>query len=898
MEGADVLRRRSIRRWTVPLVGCGAAIVMVGVAVLSNQAYSAGRLQWWWLVGALVTAAASVWITSAQQRVPPRAVLSVTDARGRPRLLSEVSLVDLGVHPNRFATDEPAPYLPRDVDADLVAALRSPVPVIIVHGARLAGASRSLAHHARRLLPDHRVLVYSPDPDVTVTQLVTHAAGQLAGAAGAVLWLDPLEPAQLAQLDAAVLDGLPRGLRICATAESVVVTGVQVPTRVGEALGRHARLIRLAPLSEPERDALRGLAAYQPVVPVLEESEPPLLGRLLVALDTISEALRTDSDDSTYRQALIRVVTDWQRIGMPGRLDEQLLFDLYSRCWRRLTAARSTAPVSRDRFRAARRWASQPTGARPWLVDAVGGGHTRPHPLLGVLAEEPQQGWATTEAVWNHAARALSGAESIRVALGAYDRGDHRHARQLLATLSPSNLPPDHRATLAAVFVRLAHDLRSAGNSALARRWYTRAVDTGDPGEAPPAMVSLGNLESAAGDLPEALRWYLRAIDTGHPDAAPRAMVNSAIQERERGDLVRARHWYTRAIDTGHIAAAPTAMINLGALENEDGNPDAARHWWSEAVNADPPDLVCKAMVNLGFLANEQGDPDQARQWWESAVGTGNPEALTAMMNLAILKRQQDDPDHARHWYTRIAETGHPELAPEAMQSLAVLENEQGNLDQARHWYLETVATGHPDQAPKAMVNLGALEQRQNDPGKSRGWYIRAVRTDHPDAALMATFNLGVLEEAVGNPNQARQWYTRAIATHHPDVAPKAMFNLAVIEYTQGDPDQARHWYARVVHTEHPEVAPRAMESLGRLERDLGDSSAARRWLAAAATQPHAPLVAARAAVALGHLEDDHGRVEEARRWYEQAAASDSPGIAQEATEALQRLGRRQTDQG
>ncbi|TDC40765.1 tetratricopeptide repeat protein [Micromonospora sp. KC213] len=892
-----MLRRRWMRGWTVPLVGGGAAIVMVGVSVFSNQVYSAGRLQWWWLAGALVTAAASVWITIAQQRVPPRAVLSVVDARGRPRLLSEVSLGDLGVHPNRFATgDEPAPYLPRDIDADLVAALRSPVPVVIVHGSRLAGASRSLAHHARRLLPDHRVLVYSPDPDVTVTQLMTHAAGQLAGAAGAVLWLDSLGPTQLAQMDAAVLDELPRGLRICATTESVVVTGVQVPPRVGEALGRHARLIRLAPMSEPERDALRGLPVYQPIVPVLDEPEPPLLGRLLVALDTISEALQIDSDDSTYRQALIRVVTDWQRVGVPGRLDEQLLFELYSRCWQRLTAARPTVPVSRDRFRAARRWASQPTGTRPWLVDAVAGGHIRPHPLLGVLAEDPQRGWTTTDAVWNHAARALTGTELIRVALGAYDRGDHRHARQLLATVDPATLSPGHRATLAAVFVSLADDQRSAGNTAAARRWYIRAVDTGDPGEAPPAMVSLGDLESAAGNRAGALRWYLRAVDTGHPDAAPFAMVNSAIEERERGDVARARHWYTRAIDTGHVRAAPTAMINLGMLENEDGSPAAARHWWSETVNTGPPDLACKGLSNLGFLAHEQGDPDQARQWWDRAVDTGDPEALTAMINLALLERQQDNLDHARHWYKRIAETGHPELAPEAMQSLAILEAGQGNLDQARHWYLKTVATGHPDRAPKAMVNLGVLTQRQHDPGQARGWYIRALRTGHPDAAPSATFNLGVLEEAVGNLTQARQRYTRAIATDHPDAAPRAMFNLAVIDYAQGFPDQARHWYTRAVHTEHPEVAPKAMEALGRLERDHGDSSAARRWLAAAATQPHEPLLAARAAVALGHLEDDHGRVEDARRWYEQAAASDSHGIAQEATEALQRLHHRQTD--
>ncbi|HET8681660.1 MAG TPA: hypothetical protein VFM54_07275 [Micromonosporaceae bacterium] len=75
-----------------------------------------------------------------------------------------------------------------------------------------------------------------------------------------------------------MLGGLPAGLRICATADTVLVTGAQVPARVGAALREHAVLIGLGPLSEPERQALRDLPAYQPIGPALDEPEPAPAG--------------------------------------------------------------------------------------------------------------------------------------------------------------------------------------------------------------------------------------------------------------------------------------------------------------------------------------------------------------------------------------------------------------------------------------------------------------------------------------------------------------------------------------------------------------------------------------------------------------------------------------------
>ncbi|HET8681661.1 MAG TPA: tetratricopeptide repeat protein, partial [Micromonosporaceae bacterium] len=296
------------------------------------------------------------------------------------------------------------------------------------------------------------------------------------------------------------------------------------------------------------------------------------------------------------------MVTDWQRIGMPGRLDGRLLFDLYGRCWRRLTGARPAAPVSRDRFRDARRWASQPTPTRPWLIDEVAGSHIRPHPLLGVLADDPEHGWATTEAIWNHAAKALTGADRIRLALGAYDRDDYRHTRILLASIDPTNLPPGDLATLVTVFHTIAAHLYTAGHITAARRWFTRAVDTGHPDQAPAAMVNLGNLEAGQGDPDEARRWYGRAAGTCHSYTAPVAMVNLGNLEEEQGNIVEARRWFTRAASTSHPELAPKAILNLGFLEREQGNIVEARRWFTGAVDTAYPDAAPRAMVNLGNL--------------------------------------------------------------------------------------------------------------------------------------------------------------------------------------------------------------------------------------------------------------------------------------------------------
>ena len=58
----------------------------------------------------------------------------------------------------------------------------------------------------------------------------------------------------------------------------------------------------------------------------------------------------------------------------------------------------------------------------------------------------------------------------------------------------------------------------------------------------------------------------LSVIESGDPEQAPRAMVNLGVLLEEQGDVEGARAAYQRAIDSGHPDEAPTAMVNLGVL--------------------------------------------------------------------------------------------------------------------------------------------------------------------------------------------------------------------------------------------------------------------------------------------------------------------------------------------
>ena len=869
------------RRRVVWLGGSTAAVLMVMGGVTTNQVLNNGVWSWPWFAAALMCTVGTVLVerrmTAADQ---PRPVLrrDLVGEGGRPLLVGQITPRQLGVHPSRFGAYGDSPYVERDVDAALVAAMRDGSRrFVVVQGPRLAGTTSALAQAAQTELAEHYMLAFVDDPRLTVEQMIVEGR-RWAVEAGAVLWLDELTPSQLIQLDRALLESMPAGLWILATVHDKNLKGFRTPEHVALLLEEQAVHLTIGTISGHERDAVRAEDVYADLRPILDTDNELLMGRLMVALDQIQNALTLGRDEESADQvSLLRAVTDWYRVAMPVRLTERELKRLYA-AYRAEAAGREHGhdePVSIDRFTRALSWVSaKASPKRPQLVHREETGRSVtwyvPHPLLTVVADDTGQpgAWPVGDPLWTYADRYLTGDQRRDIGYAALDLGANSEACRLL----------DHDDTDVepAALQQVAVWLAQTGEMNAAQIWFMRVIATGHPDEKPLAMVNLGVLEKERGNPDQARRWYTQAIATDHPDEKPKAMVNLGVLEKERGNPDQARRWYTQAIATDHPDEKPKAMVNLGVLEKERGNPDQARHWYTQAIATDHPDQKPLAMINLGLLEGEQGNPDQARHWFTQAIATDHPdEAPGAMISLGVLEKEQGNLDQARHWYTQAIATDHPDEAPGAMVNLGVLEVEQGNPDQARRWWRKAVSTDHPDQKPLAMGNLGLLEDEEGNPDQARHWYTQAIATDHPDEKPKAMVNLGVLEKEQGNLDQARHWYTQAIATDHPDEAPGAMINLGILEIEQGNPDQARRWWRKAVSTDHPDQKPLAMVNLGVLEKERGNPDQARRWFTETIATGH-PVEAPRAERELRELDrlgEAHRRADHFARYGWQAYA-------------------------
>lgn len=193
-------------RRVLRVIAAGALAVAVGVAV--NQVLNGGRWNLWWLVAAVVLAVLSEaldwWLGTRDSEGisagAARPVLWPTLAGddGTPLLLAEVSPRDLGVHSSRFGAEGESPYVRRQADDVLAAALTdNDKRVVIVEGPRLAGATSTLAQAAQTHLPDHLAAGFADDPRVALADLLAQAAqwGRRAshggGSGGVAGWAEP-----------------------------------------------------------------------------------------------------------------------------------------------------------------------------------------------------------------------------------------------------------------------------------------------------------------------------------------------------------------------------------------------------------------------------------------------------------------------------------------------------------------------------------------------------------------------------------------------------------------------------------------------------------------------------------------------------------------------------------
>jgi tetratricopeptide (TPR) repeat protein len=152
-------------------------------------------------------------------------------------------------------------------------------------------------------------------------------------------------------------------------------------------------------------------------------------------------------------------------------------------------------------------------------------------------------------------------------------------------------------------------------------------------------MRDLGLLEQENGDLDQARHWFTEAIATEHPDQAPKAMVNLGALEQEHGDLDQARHWYIQAIAAGHPDQTPHAMVNLGLLEEQQGRADDARGWYIAAVATGHPEHAQQAAGRLGPAPGPRGRVQWVRR--DSGRAGAEPSRWEQKQNAEDHRRAQ-----------------------------------------------------------------------------------------------------------------------------------------------------------------------------------------------------------------------------------------------------------------
>lgn len=809
-----------------------AAVAFGGVAVgvATNQVLNGGKWDLRWLVGAIVLAALTgslgEWLAArdaAGSTNAPDPVLwpGLATQDGKPLPLRDLRPRLLGVHASRFSVDGDSPYIPRQADALLAAALTgNEKRLVIVEGPRLAGTTRTLAEAALAHLPDHLGAGFVDDPRVSLADMIDQASrwvDDTGEATGAVVWFERLSPERFTEVACFPLETLPSGVMVLATFDSAERESLRVAEQVSTfSTQQYAARIEVGAVTSQERGDLLAEDRYAVLRPVLKEGQDAFLGRLMIAWEPLRAALTPGrTEESANQVALLRVITDWGRARIPRLLTADILGHLY-RTYQRETAP--GAPVSMPGYNEALQWATAPPSPdHPRLVDeqAVPGGQQYvAHPLLAVIADNPDEdaSWPVSNVLWTYADTYLDGEKRRDVGYCALTRGA-RHAAARLLDHDDTTVDPDAYGQLGLLFY---------GNAEWAdsRKWWQKAISVDHGNHMAGTMINLAVLEGREGNPEQARHWYQQVIEIGQPDTAPWAMYGLGALEEKLGHPKQARRWYRQAIETRHPSYAPLSMVNLAVLEGLQGNPEEARHWYSQAIKSGHPEQGPKAVFGLGLLDMETGNRGRARRHFHQAIKTGHPDyGPSAMASLGVLAEDERNLGQARHWYRKAIKTGHLEHAPKAMLNLAVLEAAMGNAEQARGLYEQVIGTGQPDATPKALFALGNLEDQQGNPNQARSWYRQAIAMGQHDTAATAMTNLGNLEGRQGNLGEARRLYEQAIRTGHPDAAPKAMINLGSLEAQAGNPSRARHWYQKAAATSHTDVASSANQELRALDQ-------------------------------------------------------------------------------
>jgi tetratricopeptide (TPR) repeat protein len=533
-------------------------------------------------VSALLADRAKSWAEQqrAVRRDLPSRVVVHGRAGGLPRVRDVVDLILLGVHPAEQhdaaadgAAAELTPYVRRDIDDELRAAVRSEELVIVV-GESTAGKSRAMAEAARTQLPDH--VLAAPAGRDSITAVSAHLS-QLRRPV--VLWLDDLErflgPGGLTPTVVASLTR-PRShaatvLATMRTAEYERFTARNAPTvdtersawRDSREVLRAARVITLPRIWSPTELQHATVLAGD-----------PRIARALRTADTFGVAETIAAGPELLRDwhnawapgghprgaALVTAAVDCRRAGMDGPLPRDLLNELHHH----YLAARGGHTLRPEPLQQAWAWAVHPVhGASSLLIPDSPSDNEPGYVAFDYLIDQPDHHPIPAH-TWNTLITRADHAQAARIASEAYwrvrtafhaavdsglvdnvfeqaqalaDRGEHAQAIQLLTdtlrTAISADEPTEYQESLRhniAFYQMLAGQLDQAEAAFTQLLAEAEARLPADDEELQVVRHNLASCTRRRGDLAGALAQFQRILTDREQYLGPDAMNTLATR--------------------------------------------------------------------------------------------------------------------------------------------------------------------------------------------------------------------------------------------------------------------------------------------------------------------------------------------------------------------------------
>ncbi|KAB7738941.1 hypothetical protein GA707_20615, partial [Nostocoides sp. F2B08] len=288
-------------------------------------------------------------------------------------------------------------------------------------------------------------------------------------------------------------------------------------------------------------------------------------------------------------RALVEVVVDWQRTGIPDVITEAQALELWAAYLPRRDAARISAGdhvEAQALIAAARRDASTPVPGTAASLITRNGTLLRAEDLL--VHERATRGGDIQPAVWNAA------------------------MEQALASLD----------TAPASVNVVSYYAWLSGNQEVARRGWQATAQAGDPTGQSNLGLLVARLDPP--ELDEARHWLTLAAEANHAGAQNNLGI-LLLTQWDPPELTEARARYAAAARAGNA----NAQTNLGTLLATRWDPpelEEARRWYTVAAEAGHTG----AQFSLGFLLATVWDPPElgeARRWYTAAAEAGDTDA-------------------------------------------------------------------------------------------------------------------------------------------------------------------------------------------------------------------------------------------------------------------------------